>query len=331
MKNSIAGLSVAVTVLCGFLLFEKNREVDAMRARITAEERRREELSADAGRQAQQTKKLEARLHDSRVEALDNQVAAQDLGQQLANATAPKNKKKTVSDIFQDQMMREALKAEAKEGTAKNIEALFHDGLADQLHLNDAQKTALRELLTQRMSILWERMMVPMMTGELDETGMAQEGQAVKQAIGENTAQLQSLLGDDGYKAYQVFDQTQPERETLGKFSQSEAEAGQELSPDQQNQLMAIMTDERSKLRAQDDFGDPEKMDFENWADNFSDDKISAYGEGLGQANAQIVQRAQAILSPDQVAQLQQELAREALQGLMVVRSTKALMAGDGQ
>jgi hypothetical protein len=331
MKNSIAGLSVAVTLLCGFLLFEKNREVAAMRARIAEEDRKQEELSADAARQAQQKKKLEARLHDSRVEALDNQMAAQVLRQQLANATFPKKKKRTVSEIFQDQMMREALKAEAEEGIAKNVEALFRDGLADQLHLNDALKTALQELLTQRMSILWERMMVPMVTGELDEAGMAQEGKAVKQEIAENTAQLQSLLGDDGYKAYQAFDQTQPERETLAKFSQNEADAGQELSPDQQSQLMAIMADERSKLRAQNDFGDPEKMDFDNWADNFSDDKISAYGEGLGQANAQILQRAQAILSPEQVTRLQQELAREALQGMMVVRSTKALMAGDGQ
>ncbi len=327
MKNSIVGLSIAVTLLCAFLLFEKNREVAAAREKIAAGQREQERMAAEASQQEKQNRKLQSRLQDSREQALENSVAAQDLQRKLARAEQDRPAKpRTVSELFKNQMMVEALKAEAKEGTAKNVEALFDDGLAEQLHLNADQSTALKQLLTQKSSLLWEKMFLPMVTGELDEAGMAQAGPQIKQALEDNAAQIKALLGDDGYQAYQQFDQSQAEREQVRKFAKQEAKAGMALSADQQSQLLALMTEERSVVRAQSDFGDPEKMDFEHWYDNFSDDKIAAYGKGLGEANDRILQRAQTMLTPDQLDQFRQALVKQALDGMMVVQSTKAMM-----
>ncbi|HEX4645131.1 MAG TPA: hypothetical protein VH598_05930 [Verrucomicrobiae bacterium] len=179
------------------------------------------------------------------------------------------------------------------------------------------------------MSTLWNRMLLPMTTGELDEAGMAQTGAAIKEAIEKNSAQIRSLLGDDGYNAYQWFEQTQPEREMVNKFASQATEAGRELSLEQQNQLFALMAGERGSFRSQNDLGNPEKMDFEHWYDNFSDEKIQAYSQGMAQANERIVQQGQGLLTPEQLAQLKETLARDALHGMTVIRSTKALMAGN--
>ena len=327
MKNSIVGLSVAVTLLCGVLLFKKDHEVAAVRARIAAAEKKQEAMTAEAAAAAKRNKSLQTRLRESRVEA--QTLATQELDRQAVNTKTGTKEHKGVSDIFRDEMMREALKAEAREGTAKNINALFRDGLAEQLHLNDDQSAALKQLLADKMSILWDRMLVPMTTGELDEDGMARAGTAIKEAIEKNSAQIRSLLGDDGYNAYQWFEQTQPEREMVKKFVSQANEAGQQLTPEQQNQLFALMAGERAGFRAQNDLGNPEKLDFEHWYDNFSDEKIQAYNQGLAQANERIVQQGQGLLSPEQLAQLKETLARDALHGMMVVRSTKALMSGN--
>jgi hypothetical protein len=327
MKNSIVGLSVVVTLLCGALLFKKDREVAAVRVRIAAAEKKQEALTAEAAAAAKRNKSLQTRLRESRVEA--QTLATQELDRQAVNTKTGTREHKGVSEIFRDEMMREALKAEAREGTAKNVNALFRDGLAEQLHLNDDQSAALKQLLADRMSILWDRMLLPMTTGELDEAGMAQAGTAIKEAIGKNSAQIRSLLGDDGYSAYQWFEQTQPEREMVKKFVSLTSEAGQQPTPEQQNQLFALMAGERAGFRSQNDLGNPEKLDFEHWYDNFSDEKIQAYSQGLAQANERIVQREQGLLSPEQLAQLKEALARDALHGIIVSRSTKALMAGN--
>src|SRR5579859_211492 len=262
MKNSIVGLSVAVTLLCGVLLIKKEHEVAAVRARIAAAEKKQEAMTAEAAAVAKRNKSLQTRLRESRLEA--QTLATQELERQAANTKAQAKEHKGVSEIFRDEMMREALKAEAREGTAKSVNALFRDGLAEQLHLNDDQSAALKQLLTDRMTILWEQMLLPMTTGELDEAGMAQAGSAIKDSIQKNSAQIRALLGDDGYNAYQWFDQTQSEREMVKKFATQTAEAGQQLTPEQQNQLFAIMAGEHATLRAQNDLGNPEKMDFEH-------------------------------------------------------------------
>jgi hypothetical protein len=331
MKHSIVVLSVAVTLLCAFLLFEENREVAAARAKIAAAEREQARLAAAAADRENENARLQVRLRDSKLSTLQSSVATDDLRRQLAAARASGNKPRTVSDLFKDQLMVDALKAEAREGSAKNIEAMFDDGLAEQLHLTADQSAALKQLLMQKMSILSERMFVPMVTGQLDPSQMPQEGAAIKQALADNAAEIRSLLGDDGYKNYQSFDQTQDERETVRNYANQVAEVGIGLTADQESQLMNLMTDERTAFRMQNDLGDPDKMDFQNWYDNFSDDKIAAYGQGLGQVNDRIIQQAQGILTPDQLAQFKALLAQEALRGTMVVESTKALMPEPGQ
>src|SRR5258708_28938870 len=134
MKNSIVGLSVVVTLLCSALLFKKDREVAAVRARIAATEKKQEAMTAEAAAAAKRNKSLQARLRESRVEA--QTLATQELERQAVNTKTGTREHKGVSEIFRDEMMREALKAEAREGTAKNVNALFRDGLAEQLHLN---------------------------------------------------------------------------------------------------------------------------------------------------------------------------------------------------
>jgi hypothetical protein len=224
-------------------------------------------------------------------------------------------------------VLKEGLKAEARAGMARNVEALFHAGLAEQLHLNADQSAALRQLLIEKSSILWDKMLVPLTTGEVDDVHMADAGRAIKQELEEKSAQIRALLGDEGYQAYQSFEKAQPDRERVQKFSSAEAAAGQSLAPDQQSQLFAVMSEEHANFKFRYDPGDPAQMNFENWRDNFTEEKLQAAGQDLEQLDERVLQRAQTVLTPDQVAQLRKAFALEHFHSLVVVRTTLSMMS----
>lgn len=321
------GLSLVITLLCGFILFQKNREVEEARTRLAAAEKQREIMAAEAAQLEKKTKSYQTRLHESRAEALDKTVEVQELQQQLARTQTSTKEPKGLSEMFHDQVMKEVLKDEAKAGIARNIKTLFDAGLAQQLQLNDDQSATLRQLLTQKASILWNQMLIPMTTGELDAAGMAEAGKGIKQALDENAAQTRVLLGDDGYNTCQWFEKTQPERDRVKEFSAKVEQEGQNLSAGQQSQLLALMTDERVNSKFQFDLGDPSQLNFEHWDENFTDEKINAYAQEMEQLNSRITQRAQAVLTPEQTALLKAALAKELFHSMVTVRTTKSMMS----
>jgi hypothetical protein len=326
MKNSILVLSVAVTLLCGALLVQKNRDMAEMRARLAAADQARAASAARAAQEEKRTKSLQKRLHQSRFEASEPARAAVTPARAASDAG---NTNRSLSQMYRDVMMKQALQAEAKVAVSKSVQKLFDAGLASGLQLNQDQSAALRQLLTQRASIMWEQMFVPMATGQVDAGSMASTGQAIKQEIDQNASQIRDLLGDDGYNTFQWFEKTQPERDEANEFNQAAADAGLQLASEQQSQLLDLMTTERANFNFQYDIGDPQKMDFEHWFDNFTEEKINGYQQDMEQLNGSIVQQAQAVLTPEQSAQLNQFLARHLFQSLVTIRSTVAMMSGN--
>jgi hypothetical protein len=326
MKNSILILSMAITLLCVFLVVQKNRQMEAAMARATAAENKREAIAAQAAQQQKRSRNLRAELRESRVESFENASAAEELKRQLAAKQGTNDQATGVSAIFHDQAMREVLKDEARSGVARNVNALFKSGLARQLQLNDTQSEALKQLLTQKGSLMWEQFLVPMMTGEIDETSMAAAGKNIRQALDDNAQQMRMLLGNDGYDTYQWFDKTEPERDRLDNFAKQTAGAEQPLSDDQKAQLLGIMTDERAKFQFQVDIGDPSRLDYEHWYDNFTPEKIDAYSSEMEQLNDLIMQRAQSVLTPEQAASFKDFMEKQVQQSRLTARMTTAMM-----
>jgi hypothetical protein len=211
-----------------------------------------------------------------------------------------------------------------KFGVARNVAALLNSGLAQQLQLNDDQTATLREFLTQKTSILMDRMLLPMVAGEIQDADMAATGRAIKQAIDEKDAQIRGLLGADGYNLYQWYEKTQPDRDKVTQFGSQLSSAGQTLSADQQAQLFSIMTGERANFKFQYEPGELSRIDFEHWYDNFTPEKIDTYAGEMERLNEIIVQRAQSVISGEQAAQLKDFLAQRLLHARITAQTTTA-------
>ena len=64
--------------------------------------------------------------------------------------------------VFRDLEMKQVLAAEAKSRVARNVKALLDVGLAKYLQLNDRQSAQLEQLLTEKNTVFWDQLLLPM-------------------------------------------------------------------------------------------------------------------------------------------------------------------------
>jgi hypothetical protein len=325
MKNSILVLSIVITFLCGTLIVRKNHQMAELRAHLAAADAARDANAARAAHEEKQAIYLQRRIRQVRDETL------------IAPKATPAPEPETESQILRRAMIKEMLLEHSKLDAADGIQKLFDAGLAGQLQLNSEQSAALRQLLLLRNSIPREQLLVPMMTGDLNPTSAASAGRAVNQQIADNTAQIQALLGNDGYDTLQSFEKNQAGQTQAGAFASSAATAGLPLTSDQQNKLADVINTERTAFNFQSVIGkldtstDTTQMDFEHFPDNFTDANLAAYQQEMGELNGRIVQSAQAVLTADQSAQLSAYLAQQLSQAATVMHNTTTMLTDNAQ
>ena len=316
MKKSLLALFVGVTLLCVFLLARKPPQVGETRAGAGLPDPNPGASTFPAEGHPRQP--LQDTLQTEPVKLVARDSAPETLAAPGASGG------RELSAIFRDPAMQETMKDEARREAARNIKALFDSGLVRQLNLNEEQTTALRELLLQKASLFWERMLLPMMTGELDEAGMVAAGRLLRQNFDENTAQVKALLGGDGYQVYQWYEKTEADRDHARQFIPEFEQAGQALSDKQQAELVGIMTEERANFRFSLDLGDPAQLDLQHWYDNFTNEKIETFASELQQLNDRVVERAKNVLTADQATLLQSQLNRQVQKGRLTMLTTTA-------
>lgn len=325
MKNWMLGISILGVLVFGFLLLEKDRQIAGARSRAEAAEQQRDEVAVEAEQQGKKARQLQAQLRETRTRVEKPISEVETRTPKLTETTAADREQK--NPLFRDPKLRKAMEAEAKEGIEKNIKSLFKAGLAEHLHLDEGQSAGLSQLLTKKRELFWNKMLLPMMTGEIVEADMTAAGQAIRSAFAENKAQLQELLGDNGLATYEWFEKTEGAREEYKDLNAKLAKSGQQLSEQQQQQLYGILTDEHSNFKMHYAFEDPAQLDLDHWYNNFTEDKLEVCGQDVEALNERMLQRAQTVLTGDQLDIFREMLAERSLKAKFVVTTTTAMLA----
>lgn len=330
MKKIILTALLAIAVALGFLYRQQARETAARETEaVTA---KRELAEAEAQRQDQRNQSEQARLSAANAQ-LAEKVArmarlepapATNPPSQDASANATKTKH-PMAEMLRDPDMKEVFRKQARESVARGVKELVSSNLVQQLGLTKEQTVELKKLLTQKGTLGFDFMM-PVMTGELDEAGLAELGRKTKADMAALSDELKALLGDEGYKTFEAHEKTQPDRDRMEKFAGRLKEAGQALSPDQRDQLLAAMVEERNNFKFAVDYNDTSQIDYEHFHDFYAEDKMNIYFQEMEQLNDRILQRAQAILPAEQAAELQEVLKLQLQKGKYVVKSTNAML-----
>jgi hypothetical protein len=263
------------------------------------------------------------RLDIARREAEEK---AETLERKLAEAEATKVVHAKSKKPFADPEMRKVMEAEAASGVERSANALLDAGLAADLQLSDAQRGALRALLMERGAIGWKQILIPMAAGELEGDRLAAAGRLVREAYTRNAAQIRGVLGNEGYAVYEWYEKTQPDRDSVKQLTPQFARAGQDLTAEQQGQLVTLLTNERASFRFEHDFSDPTKIDYEHFHEVFNEENSNRHFQETQRFNEQLTRRAEALLSAEQAKVFRDALAAQLQRAKFTVRTTRAML-----
>ena len=330
MKKTILLPLVAAAILFTVLGVQQARQRAAEQARLAESQRLLAESTAEADRQRTRSEREQARLQEANMRLADK---AREASQRqpvprttpLPAAPAANEEQTRFKEVHKDPEMKEAMRRQARQSVERTVKQTVTTNLVRQLGLNEPQTAALKDLLSRKGTLGFEFMM-PLMSGELDEAALTESGRLTKAAMTDLDTQVKSLLGEDGYKAFEASEKAQPDRDRLSRFASVLNDAGQPMTAAQQDQLLAAMSEERSQFQFTIDYSDTSKIDFEHFQDFYGEDKMNRYFEEMARLNENLVARAQTILSPEQAGRFQDLLRDQALKSKYVVKTTNALI-----
>lgn len=317
MKNIVIGVLLVATVTFGSLYVRQNRKTGEAQTTVASLNQKVTELEAGLARQEKQTARLHDRLEDARAavftstnDAAGPQPPALTNGLQAeASASAQTNQESNpFEEIFKNPDMKEMIKTQQKTALTGIIDKNYAKLIAD-LHLNPEQTAALKEAIMNKM-LAGTEIGMSMLSGGVDAAKRDELVQQIKTQNEASDAQIKQLLGDDNYTQYQAYEKTLPDRMAISSLKDQLAGGPTALNPDQEQQLIDAMSQERQNFKFTTDFTDDSKLTG-NLASYFTEDKMNQFFQEQDRLNQQYTTRAQSILSPDQLGAFQKYLASQ--------------------
>jgi hypothetical protein len=149
------------------------------------------------------------------------------------------------------------------------------------------------------------------MAGQLNSAQLREQSAQVNAQQTAFEGQIKQLLGDDNYARYQAYGKNLSERLAVTGLEDQLAGGPKAVKPEQEQQLIQAMMEERQNFNFTTDFSDQSKLTG-NIASYYTADRIRQYQQELEDLNRRYLERAQSILSPDQIEAFQTSLASQA-------------------
>lgn len=327
MNKLILG-SILVLAASGSALYLRNA-AHQRRARETEARQQLAEASAQAALQEERAATLKRAADQSYAEAADKHREAQLLKKELAKAKA--SAATNVSDsirpgarLLKDPKMKAMMKKQQLENVEKMAGKIVSDDFVKKWGLNPEQATYLKDLVKKKYGPSAEITM-ELMAGELNDAQISELGRQFKQQMAEADAAIKAFLGDDAYKTFDWQEKSQEERARVKDFQRKLADQGQPLAPEQVEELVRLMAEERQNFKFKVDYSDPRNFDYEHLHEFFGDENVERYFQDMVQLNDKISLRAEALLTPEQNAQFRSMRQDQLERSKAVVKMTNAL------
>ncbi len=266
-------------------------------AQLAAENQRLSNLLARAGssqplKPNQRSELLRLRGEATRLRA-DAQANAKSANPMLDMLKTPAGK----------EMMRATMRSMGQV-VVKSYAKLFAD-----LHLTAEQTAGVKDLMINKV-MAGAEMAATAMAGQADTAQLRELGAQVNAEQTAIEEQIKQLLGDDNYARYKEYGKNASERVTVTEFEDQLAGGPKAATPDQEQQLVSAMIEERQNFNFTTDYSDPSKLTGDIAA-YYTEDRTKRYQQELEQLNQRFLERAQGILSPEQLGAFQTSLASQ--------------------
>jgi hypothetical protein len=305
MKNLAIALLLAGALCFAGLYVHQNHKVTELQSTLSTLQTNLDEAQARLESQQQKSTSLQTHLRDTQAKAIAKADEVTQLQQVLTNRVGT-NGGNPLAEMFKSPAMRQMVRTSQKTALSgmvdKNYAAFF-----SQMNMTPEQAASLKDLILKK-SMVDAETGLSLMSGDSDATKRAdalQQAKTDKAAIDE---QIKEFLGEENFSAFQAYEKSVPERMTISMFKDQQGTGGVALSPDQEQQLVQALAEERQSFEFTTDYSDQSKF-AGDFAANFSEDKLSQYRQESEQLDQKYIARAQNILPQDQLGPFEQFLA----------------------
>ena len=213
--------------------------------------------------------------------------------------------RKTLAAMLKNPAMRELLLQQQ----IGDVDAQY-EGLFAEFDLDDPELLEFRQLLTERMTLEADQSLKLMEEGltSSQRAAVTQESQKAKQAIDSRIRNF--LNSEEDWAAFKRWEDTKSERMQLDMGRSYFAESGEALTPEQEEQLLDVLRQSRSGLKASPDFSKLGRLDPSLVTEADIERQMSYWDTNA----ALVLQGAAAFLTPGQMQSLRtvQQLWRSA-------------------
>jgi hypothetical protein len=323
MKNiAIVVLSIATAVFAGLYLQQSSKVAQAHTATESLQQKVGE-LQSAVDNQEQKTTSLRAELKQAQADtaARDAQItrltaAAANPAQPaaiggLAPAHAPTkpgnpgNPLSALAKMFDDPDMREAIASQQKAAMGPIIDKTYGKLFSD-LKLSPDQASALKEMLLNKQ-LGAAQIGMSALSGDSDPSKAKDLAQKVKAASDASDAEIKAFLGDDKYAQLKTYEKSSADRMTLSGFK-DQLNGSAALTADQEQQLVDAMSQARQNFKFTTDFTDKSKLAAGDVTTMFNEENVNRFIQEMDQLNQHYIEKAQNILTPDQLEAYQKFL-----------------------
>jgi hypothetical protein len=319
VKNIALVLLSITTVVFASLYFHQAGQVNQARVAANGLQQKVVELQSTVDDQEQKSASLRAelKLAQSDTAARDQQIARLNAGpvNPAQSATAvgsspgqtpgkPSNPFSSLAKMFEDPEMRDAIAAQQKAALGPILDKTYGKLFSD-LKLAPDQATALKEMLLNKQ-LGAAQMGMSALSSDSDPSKTADLGQKVKAASDASDAQIKAFLGDEKYAQLKAYEKTTPDRMAISGFK-DQLSGSAALTPEQEQQLIDAMTQERGNFKFTTDLADKSKLTGDPSA-FFNEENVNRFIQEMDQLDQHFVGQAQNILTPDQLEAFQKYL-----------------------
>jgi len=309
MKNMIIIVLLAVAIGVGGLYLKESQKASEAEASIASLRQNISELEGRLSQQEERSATLQTRLKDTRAKAVAKSEEVSHLEEALTNRTqAAAKTANPMAEMLKNPDMKEFVKVQQKTVLSgmidKNYASLF-----SSLGLNPEQSAPLKDLILKK-NLIDAQAGISMMSGENDPGARAQlfeQAKSEKEAIND---QIKQMLGDEHYPRFESYEKSQPERMSIGMFKDQQASGPGALTPDQEENLIQALTQERQNFKFTTDFYDQSKV-ASDLAGNLNEEKITQFQQERTQLQQKLVERARTILSSEQMTPFEKFLSTQ--------------------
>jgi hypothetical protein len=326
MKNiALVVLSIATVVFASLYLNQIGKFIKAQTA-VESLQQQVAEVQSAADDQEKKSERLRAELEQVRADAVakDREIvglratstnpaqramAANSSPRQTAAKAA--NPFSSLTKMFEDPEVRDAIAAQQRAALGPMIDKTYGK-LFSNLGLSPEQTAALKEMILNKQ-LAGAQMGMSMLSEGSDPSKTAELGQKVKAASDAADGEIKAFLGEEKFAQLKEYEKGTADRMAISGFK-DQLNASAALTPEQEEQLIGVMTQARQNFKFTTDFSKGPNLTGD-FSAMFNEENVNRFVQELDQLNQHFVSHAQNILRPDQLESFQKHLnSQQALQ-----------------